>query len=83
MSIENGTVHWRQILRFLWLTQAKFYQKDQNKFWNEKSDKNISANLDYRTESIEIGIFEHGTFLSDSIEKKKKLQLWKVDFTFQ
>ena len=66
----------------MWLTQAKFYQKDQNKFWNEKSDKNISANLDYRTESIEIGIFEHGTFLSDSVEKQKEITTMKGGFYF-
>ena len=32
--------------------------------------KIYQQNFDYRTESIEIGIFEHGTFSSNSIENK-------------
>ena len=44
--------------------------------------KIYQQNLDCRTESIEIGIFEHGTFLSDSVEKQKEITTMKGGFYF-
>ena len=43
MPIENGTVYLKPILRFSWVTQTKFCEKDQNKFRHENSDKNITT----------------------------------------
>ena len=71
MPIENDTVCWRQILKvFVACTSLSSIKKNQEKFWNKNSDKNISRNFDCRTESTEIGICHHGIFSSDSIENK-------------
>ena len=71
MLIEDGTVYWRQILKFSWLIQTTFYQKRPKKSSEIKIlEKIYQWNHDCRTESIEIGISEHGTLSSDSIEKK-------------
>ena len=67
MPIETAAVYLRQILIYLWLSSIKKAQKTSEmkiltKIYQEK--------LECWTESIEIGISEHGTFSSDSIENK-------------
>ena len=52
------------------LHRPSFIKKDQNKFWNENSDKIYQQKLNCRTESIGIVISEHETFSSDSLENK-------------
>ena len=66
MPIENSTVYRRQILEFVWLTQTKFYKKDQKKFWNENSDKDISIKRQ----------------LSDGIDRNRHFWTWNIIFWF-
>ena len=66
MPIENGTVYWRQILRFGWLTQTKFYQKDQKRVWNKNSGKDISIKRR----------------LSDGIDRNWHICTWNIIFWF-
>ena len=66
MPIENGTVYWRQILSFSWVTKKK--KKVLSKKAKIRSEIRILTkiypqNLDCQTELIEIGISEHGCLL--------------------
>ena len=66
MPTENGTAYWRQILRFVWLTQTKYYQKRPKKFWNETSDEDISIKRR----------------LSDGIDRNWHFWAWNINFWF-